>query len=108
MNVLARRPIQIVVGVIVALALFGGGFAFGSSRAPAATAGGATGSTGTTGFRGGAGGSGANGGGAAQRRISNGQIPAGNSDSITNSLRTGRANGARPTTSPGPQTVGTG
>ena len=29
MNVLARRPVQIVVGVIVALALFGGGYAFG-------------------------------------------------------------------------------
>src|SRR5438552_6584994 len=108
MNVLARRPIQIVVGVIVALALFGGGFAFGSSRAPAATAGGATGSTGTTGFRGGAGGSGANGGGAAQRGISNGQILAVNSDSITISIRTGGANGASPTTSTELVLVGSG
>ena len=38
MNVLSRRPVQIVVGVIVALALFGGGYAFGSTRTLAATA----------------------------------------------------------------------
>src|SRR5437764_10185329 len=107
MNVLARRPVQIVVGVVVALALFGGGFAFGSSRAPAATAAGATGSTGTTGLRGGVGGSGAN-GGAAQRGISNGQILAVNSDSITISVRTGGANGASPTTSTELVLVGSG
>ena len=105
MNVLARRPVQIVVGVVVALALFGGGFAFGSSRAPAATAAGATGSTGTTGLRGG---SGANGGGAAQRGVSNGQILAVNSDSITISIRTGGANGASPTTSTELVLVGSG
>src|SRR5438105_7204901 len=105
MNVLARRPVQIVVGVVVALALFGGGFAFGSSRAPAATAAGATGSTGTTGLRGG---SGANGGGAAQRGVSNGQILAVNSDSITISIRTGGANGASPTTSTQLVLVGSG
>ena len=105
MNVLARRPVQIVVGVVVALALFGGGFAFGSSRAPAATAAGATGSTGTTGLRGG---SGANGGGAAQRGVSNGQILAVNSDSITISVRTAGANGASPTTSTELVLVGSG
>ena len=38
MNALARRPVQIIVAVVVALALFGGGFAFGSSRAPATAA----------------------------------------------------------------------
>jgi hypothetical protein len=108
MNVLARRPVQIIVGVVVALALFGGGFAFGSSRAPAATATGAAGSTGTTGFRGGAGGSGAAGAGAAQRGISNGQILAVNSDSITISIRTGGANGASPTTSTELVLVGSG
>jgi len=108
MNVLARRPVQIVVGVVVALALFGGGFAFGSTRAPAATPAGATGSTGTAVFRGGAGGSGANAGGAAQRGISNGQILAVNSDSITISVRTGGANGASPTTSTELVLVGSG
>jgi|SRR5438067_3214275 len=107
MNVLARRPVQIVVGVVVALALFGGGFAFGSSRAPATPAAGATGSTGTALFRGGAGGSGAN-GGAAQRGISNGQILAVNSDSITISVRTAGANGASATTSTELVLVGSG
>jgi hypothetical protein len=109
-NVFARRPVQIVVGVIVALALFGGGYAFGSTRTPAATATtGATGSTGTTGFRGagGAGGA-ANGGAAAQRGITNGQIVAVNSDSITISVRQGGANGASPTTTTQLVLVGTG
>jgi hypothetical protein len=107
MNVLARRPVQIVVGVVVALALFGGGFAFGSSRAPAATAG-ATGATGTTGFRGGAGASGGAGNAAAQRGITNGQILAVNTDSITISIRSGGANGASPTTTTQLVLVGSG
>jgi len=107
MNVLARRPVQIVVGVVVALALFGGGFAFGSSRAPAATAG-ATGASGTTGFRGGAGASGGAGNAAAQRGITNGQILAVNTDSITISIRSGGANGASPTTTTQLVLVGSG
>ncbi len=108
MNPLARRPVQIVVGVVVALALFGGGFAFGSSRAPAATVtggGGATGSTGTQTIRGGAG---AAGGAAANRGITNGQILAVNSDSITISVRAGGGNGASPTTTTQLVLVGTG
>jgi hypothetical protein len=110
MNVFGRRPVQIVVGVVVALALFGGGYAFGSSRAPAATASGATGATGTTAFRGGAGGAGGagNGGAAAQRGITNGQILTVNSDSITISVRQGGANGASPTTTTQLVLVGTG
>jgi hypothetical protein len=110
MNVLARRPVQIVVGVVVALALFGGGFAFGSSRASTGgTATGATGSTGVTTFRGGAGAAGAGAGGAAANRgITNGQILAVNSDSITISIRTPGANGASPTTTTQLVLVGSG
>ena len=111
MNVLSRRPVQIIVGVIVALALFGGGFAFGSTRAPAATATtGATGTSGAVGARGAAGGAGgaAAGGAAANRGISNGQILAVNSDSITISVRTGGANGASPTTTTQLVLVGSG
>lgn len=95
MNVLARRPVQIVVGVIVALALFGGGFAFGSTRgatgSPNAAA--ATGAPGAAGFRGGAGGANA----AARAGLVNGQVLAVNSDSITISMRQGGQNGASPT-----------
>jgi hypothetical protein len=110
MNVLARRPVQIVVGVVVALALFGGGFALGSSRASnPETATGATGPTGVTTFRGGAGAAGAGAGGAAANRgITNGQILAVNSDSITISIRTPGANGASPTTTTQLVLVGTG
>lgn len=110
MNVLARRPVQIVVGVVVALALFGGGFAFGSSRVPAASpATGATGASGAANFRG-AGGAGAaaNGGAAANRGVTNGQILAVNSDSITISVRAAGANGASPTTTTQLVLVGTG
>jgi hypothetical protein len=110
MNVLARRPVQIVVGVIVALALFGGGYAFGSSRAPAPSTAATTSATGTTGFRGGTGGAAANGaaGAAAQRGITNGQILAVNSDSITISIRAAGANGASPTTTTQLVLVGSG
>ena len=103
MNVLARRPVQIVVGVIVALALFGGGFAFGSTRAPAAASPTAT-AAGGAGFRGGA----ANGGAAANRGVTTGQILAVNSDSITISVRAPGANGASPTTTTQLVLVGTG
>lgn len=103
MKVLSRRPVQVVVGVVVALALFGGGFAFGSSRAPAATATGTSGATATTTVRGGGGA-----GGAAQRGLTNGQIIAVNSDSITISVRTPGANGASPTTTTQLVLVGTG
>jgi hypothetical protein len=97
MNVLSRRPVQIVVGVIVALVLFGGGFALGSTRATPA----ATGTAGAPGATGGAfvrGGGGAGGAGAAARGLVNGQILAVNSDSITISMRQGGQNGASPTT----------
>jgi hypothetical protein len=81
----------------VALALFGGGYAFGSSRAPAAPAAVATtGASGPSGavVRGGTGGN----AGAAGRGVTNGQILAVNSDSITISVRSGGAGGASPTT----------
>ncbi len=108
MNVLARRPVQIIVGVVVALALFGGGFALGTSRAPAAaTATGASGASGAFAGRG-AGGAGNGGAAAAQRGVSNGQILAVNSDSITISVRAGGANGASPTTTTQLVLVGTG
>jgi len=107
MSVIARRPVQIVVGVVVALALFWGGYAFGSQGAiqlrtsgtPANTA--ATGATGATGFRGGA-------GGAAARGLVSGQILAINSDSITISMRQAGQNGASPTTTTMLILVGTG
>ena len=111
MNLLARRPVQIIVGVIVALALFGGGYAFGSTRTPAATTA-ASGSTGAATGRGGfgAGGAGGAGGGAAAARngITNGQILSVNTDSITISIRAGGANGATGTTTTELVLVGSG
>src|SRR5260370_31039849 len=88
-------------GVVVALVLFGGGFALGSS-AKVATSGatGATGSTGATVTRGGAGAAGA--GGAANRGLVNGQILAINSDSITITKRQPGQGGARATTTTAP------
>ena len=111
MNVLARRPVQIIVGVIVALALFGGGYAFGSSRTPApvATTNGATGATGARGNFGGAGG--ANGGAAARGAgagVTTGQILSVNTDSITVSIRAAGANGATATTTTTLVLVGSG
>jgi hypothetical protein len=103
MSVLARRPVQIIVGVVVALALFGGGYAFGSSQTPSATTAATTGSTGPTTGRGMGGG-----GGAAARGLTNGQILAVNSDSITVTVRSGGANGASPTTSTQLVLVGSG
>ena len=106
MNRLSRRPVQVVVGAIVALALFGGGYAFGSGRAPAPaatatlTAGVAAASG--RGFQGGAGGN------AAARGLSNGQIIAVNTDSITIQVRTPGQNGASPTVSTQLILVGTG
>jgi hypothetical protein len=105
MNVLARRPVQIVVGVVVALALFGGGFAFGSMRAPATPQTTAKDATGTPVVRGGGGGAP---NGAAARGLTNGQIVSVNSDSITISVRQGGANGASPTTTTQLVLVGTG
>ena len=103
MNALSSRPVQVVVGVIVALALFGGGYAFGSTRAPAATA---TASAGPAAAgRGGQGGAGA---GAANRGLTNGQIIAVNTDSITIQVRSGGQNGASPTTTTQLVLVGTG
>lgn len=104
MNILARRPVQIVIGVVVALVLFGGGFALGSSRATPAPA--AATSTAVTTTRGqGAAGQGA---AAAGRGVQNGQILAVNSDSITISVRQGGANGASPTVTTQLVLVGTG
>ncbi|MEP7003873.1 MAG: hypothetical protein ABI888_04970 [Chloroflexota bacterium] len=104
MNMLSRRPVQIVVGIIVALALFGGGYAFGSSKAPATTVATTTGATGATAR----GGQGAQGGGAGARGITTGQIIAVNSDSITLQVRTGGQNGASPTITTQLVLVGTG
>src|SRR5438477_7741696 len=106
MNVFARRPVQIIVGVVVALALFGGGYAFGSTRAPAPAAA-TTGSTGATG-RGALGACGANGGAAAARGVTTGQIFSVNTDSITISVRSGGTNGASATTSTTLVRVGSG
>ena len=108
MQVLSRRPVQIVVGVIVALALFGGGYAFGSSKTPPASTTTLTaGSTGAAG-RGGQGAGGAAGNAAANRGLTNGQIIAVNSDSITVQVRTGGQNGASPTVTTQLVLVGTG
>src|SRR6266404_8621419 len=105
MNVLARRPVQMVLGVVVALVLFGGGFALGSNAKVAPSgATGATGSTGAAVTRGGAGAGGA----AANRGLVNGQILAINSDSITISMRQGGQNGASATTTTALVLVGGG
>jgi len=110
MNVLARRPVQIIVGVIVALALFGGGYAFGSTRAPApvATTNGATGATGGRGNFGGAGGANGGAGRGAGAGVTVGQILSVNTDSITVSVRAGGANGATGTTTTTLVLVGSG
>ncbi len=107
MSVLAQRPVQMVLGVVVALVLFGGGFALGSNAKVAPSgATGATGSTGAAVTRGGAGAAGA--GGAAARGLVNGQILAINSDSITISMRQGGQNGASATTTTALVLVGGG
>src|SRR5256885_8486572 len=103
MNVLARRPVQLIVGVIVALALFGGGYAFGSTRTPAPAAS-ATGATGATG-RGAFGAGGANGGAAAARGGMTGPILSGDTDPGTISGPAGGADGASPTASTPPRLV---
>jgi len=109
MNVLARRPVQIVVGVVVALALFGGGYAFGSTRTPAPAAA-TTGSTGAAAGRGNFGGAGgANGAtGARGAGVTSGQILSVNTDSITISVRAGGPNGATGTTTTTLVLVGSG
>jgi hypothetical protein len=106
MSVFAKRPFQIILGVVVALVLFGGGYAVGSSRSTSATtATGATGSTGAAVTRlGGAGGA----GGAANRGLVNGQILAINSDSITITMRQGGQGGASATTTTALVLVGSG
>jgi len=107
MSVIARRPFNVILGVIVALVLFGGGYAVGSSRgAPAATTAG-TPSSGAAVTRGGAAGA-AGAGGAAARGLVNGQILAINSDSITISMRQPGQNGASPTTTTTLVLVGSG
>ena len=102
MQMLSRRPVQIVVGLIVALVMFGGGYAFGSTRAPAAltTSTAAASTAPGRGFQGAA-------GGAANRGVTNGQIIAVNTDSITIQVRTGGQNGASPTTTTQLVLVGT-
>jgi len=105
MSLFAKRPFQMILGVVVALVLFGGGYAVGSSRAtPAATATGATGSTGAFVVRGGAGAA----GGAAARGLVSGQILAINTDSITVSMRQPGQNGASATTTTQLVLVGSG
>lgn len=107
MNVLSRRPVQIVVGVIVALALFGGGYAFGSTKTPGAVTTTGTGAAPSVrGFPGGAGGAG--GARAANRGVTNGQILAVNPDSITVQVRQGGQNGASPTVTTQLVLVGSG
>ena len=104
MNVLSRRPVQIVVGVIVALALFGGGYAFGSTKTPGAVTTTGTGAAPSgRGFPGGAGGA-----RAANRGVTNGQILAVNPDSITVQVRQGGQNGASPTVTTQLVLVGSG
>jgi hypothetical protein len=107
MSVLARRPFRIILGVVVALVLFGGGFALGSN-AKVATSGatGATGSTGAAVTRVGAGPAGA--GGAAARGLVNGQILAINRDSITITMRQAGQGGASATTTTALVLVGGG
>ena len=107
MQVLSRRPVQIVAGVIVALALFGGGYAFGSSKTPPASTTASAGTAAASG-RGGQGAGGAAGNAAANRGLTNGQIIAVNSDSITVQVRTGGQNGASPTVTTQLVLVGTG
>jgi hypothetical protein len=104
-NILAKRPFQVILWVVVALVLFGGGYAVGSSRAtPAATTTQAAGSSGTAVTRGGAGAA----GGAAARGLVNGQILAINSDSITITMRQAGQAGASPTTTTALVLVGSG
>jgi hypothetical protein len=96
------KPAQIVIGVVIALALAGGGFAAGMSvgRSSEATASasptGAAGRSGVTGRigQGGAGGSGAFGGGG---QAMTGRILSVNDGSITIEVRQGGAQGASPT-----------
>jgi len=93
------RPIQIIAGVVVALALFGGGFLAGTSRSQASTAAGPTPSAAAAaGGRGAFGGGAAGGAGAANRNVVNGQIIAVNADSITIQVRAAGQQGASPTT----------
>ncbi len=105
MQVLSRRPVQIVVGVIVALALFGGGYAFGSTKTAATTP---TATAAASGRGGQGAGGGAAGNAAANRGLTNGQIIAVNTDSITVQVRTGGQNGASPTVTTQLILVGTG
>ena len=108
MQVLSRRPVQIVVGVIVALALFGGGYAFGSTKTAATTPAATTGTAAAAGRGGQGGAGGAAGNAAANRGLTNGQIIAVNTDSITVQVRTGGQNGASPTVTTQLVLVGTG
>lgn len=104
MNVLSSRPVQVVVGVIVALALFGGGYAFGSTKAAPVAATATARPTGAFGR----GGQGVAGGGAASRGITNGQIIAVNTNSITVQVRGAGQNGASPAPTTELILVGTG
>ena len=106
MSVLAQRPFQIILGVVVALVLFGGGYAVGSSRGTTATS--TTGTAGSTGAAVTRGGTGAAGAAAANRGLVNGQILAINSDSITITMRQAGQGGASPTTTTALVLVGSG
>jgi hypothetical protein len=98
------RQTQIIVGVVAALVLFGGGFAVGmtigrgSEPAKEATASPSGAAAGRGGFVGGAGGAGrAGAGGAAGQQILAGRVISVNDGSVTVEVRTGGAQGASPT-----------
>lgn len=88
---LSSRPVQIAAGVLVAVVLFGAGFAAGASRTPSPSTAATASANPSGGARGG-------GGGATGRGVVNGQILSVNADSITIQLRQGGQNGASATT----------
>lgn len=85
----ASRPVQIAAGALVALVLFGGGYAAGSGRAQSASPTATSGPQAAAG-RGQLGGA----GGAQNRNLVNGQIISVNPDSITIMVRTPGTAGA--------------
>lgn len=100
---LGSRPAQIVAGVLVALVLFGGGYALGAGRAPAQSTTVAAASANPAGGQGRAGG-----GGLAGRNLVNGQIISVNADSVTITVRQPGANGASASVTSQIVLVGTG
>ena len=99
---LGGRRVQIVAGVVVALVLFGGGYALGAGRAPAQTTTVATSSANP------AAGQGRGAGGVGGRNLVNGQIISVNADSVTITVRQPGANGASASVTSQIVLVGTG